>query len=87
MCQGPQAVNGGWQMLLQANPLEADHIVPVLGSLMLLFIKKLKAGRNASFVTFWVVCESVLGGCTVKQMLKILAKKKDHGGPLFYSII
>lgn len=40
MCQGPQAVNGGWQMLLQANPLEADHIVPVPGFLMLLFIEK-----------------------------------------------
>ncbi len=76
MCQGPQAVNGGWQILLQANSLEADHIVPVPGFLMLLFIEKLKAWRNASFVTFWVVCEHVLGGCKVKQMVKIFAKTR-----------
>lgn len=87
MCQGPQAVNGEWQMLQQANPLEADHIVPAPGVLMLFFPKKLKAG--ISFCHLHVssgstVCE--FGGFTVKQILD-LKKKKDHGGPLLYSII
>lgn len=41
MWQGPQAVNGGWQMLLQAKPPEADHIAPVLSFLVLLFVKSL----------------------------------------------